>query len=78
MIIECACGRLETRHNTSSHRIRGLCHKCRAEKLARIMFLSRRYPAVFGPILHFVGKGRLATRVPGETGRRTGLKIRLP
>lgn len=75
MIIECACGRLETRHNTSSYRIKGLCQRCRAEKLARIMFLSRRYPAVFGPILRSVGKGKLATRAPGGTGRRVRLKI---
>lgn len=75
MIIECACGRLETRHNTSSYRIRGLCQKCRVEKLARIMYLSRRYSAVFAPILRHVGKGKLATRAPGGTGRRMGLKI---
>lgn len=66
MIIECACGILETRHDTSSHRIRGLCRKCRAEKLARIQFLSRKYPALFAPILFHVGKGKLATRVPKE------------
>jgi hypothetical protein len=60
MIIECACGRLESRHDTSSHRIKGLCHRCRAEKLARIMYLSRRYPTVFAPILRHVGKGKLA------------------
>lgn len=76
MIIECACGRLETRHDTSSHRIRGLCQRCRAIKLARINYLSRLYPAVFGPILYHVGKGRLAIRVPGGIGRHNGLKIR--
>jgi hypothetical protein len=75
MIIECACGRLETRHDTSSHRIKGLCHRCRAEKLARIKYLSRMYPAVFAPILRYAGKGKLATRVPGGIGRRKGLKI---
>lgn len=76
MIIECACGRLETRHDTSSYRIKGLCRRCREEKLARIMFLSRTYPAAFAPILRHVGKGKLAVRVPGGTGRRAGLKIR--
>lgn len=70
MIIECACGRLETRHDTSSHRIKGLCHRCRAVKLARIMYLSRMYPVLFAPILYHAGKGKLATRVPGGTGRR--------
>jgi hypothetical protein len=60
MIIECACGRLETRHDTSSYRIKGLCSRCRAVKLARIQFLSSRYPTVFAPILRHVGKGKLA------------------
>lgn len=60
MIIECACGRLETRHDTSSHRVRGLCQRCRVVKLARIQFLLSRYYPVFAPILRHIGKGKLA------------------
>ena len=62
MIIECACGRMETRHDTSSHRIKGLCKHCRAAKIARIKVLSSMYPAVFAPILRHVGKGKLAVK----------------